>query len=144
MSILGVFRTKRLWIALAVSVGVLLVLWAVGAMLAVKGILPQTSQTGWVAVSYIVAGALGGWIAGRKQKGSLIHSLTLALLLVVTAVLMAWILFGGISLSDGGWKIALFTVAGSLLAAFVTAGRRSGRRGRKGLPAPQKKLPRRR
>ena len=144
MSVWEILRTKQMWVALAVSLGVLLALWALGAMLISKGTLSQDGQPGWIAGSYLAAGLAGGWIAGRKKKGSMTYALAVAVLLIAVSVLLAWILFSGISFAGGGWKNVLCIVAGCLLAGFMTAGRRGGKVRRKGLPAAQKKLPLRR
>ena len=131
MSVWGILRSKRMWIAVGCSVAVLLVFWALGAMLIEKGALPLGSQSGWIAAGFLLAGVIGGFLAGGIKGGSMTSALLLALVLILLDLIAASVIFGGISLGNGGWKGMLFFTIGCLLAAFAAAGK-SGKRRRKG------------
>jgi len=143
MSVWETLRKKRLWMAVGVSMGLLLMLWALGAMLIEKGTLPLRMQAGWIAASTLCAGFMGGCIVSEKRSGTLTGALTLTLILIVIELIISWGVFGGINLGDGAWKNMISLFAGSLLAGFLCAGRRGGGK-RKGGKRARVRLPRRR
>lgn len=132
MSVIDILRKRRFWIALVVSVIILLILWAIGALLIVKGSLPQDVLTGWVCGSYLAAGLAGGVLAGRKENGGMTIALMLAVLMILISILAAWILYGGVSLADGGWKTMVFTLFGAALAGTFSARKGKGKVRRRG------------
>ena len=143
MSVWETLRKKRVWIAVGVAAGLLLVLWALGAMLIEKGTLPTKMQNGWIAGSSLCAGFLGGCMACEKRSGTLVGTITLTLILIVLELVLSWTVFGGVSFGGGAWKNMLFLLAGCMLAGFVCAGRRGGSKS-KGSKRTRVRVPKRR
>lgn len=121
MSVIDILRKRKFWISMAVSMVILLILWVIGAWLLVKGTMTQESMTGWVCGTYLVSGLTGGILAGRKENGGMKIALILAAIMVCLSILAAWIMYGGVSLADGGWKTMLFTLLGASVAGMITA-----------------------
>ncbi len=136
MSFIDILRTRGFWAALAVSAAVLLILWGVCALLIVNGTMSQDVLSGWICGSYLLAGLTGGVLAGRRKTGGMTIALTLAALLICISILTAWVMYGGVSFSEGGWKNMLFIVLGAALAGMLTA--------RKGKMTMRKRAARRR
>ena len=128
MSLTEVLRTKRLWIAPAASVATLILSCALGAMLVLKGVISEDGQFIWSCACDLAAALIGGLIACKGQKGSMLFALSNTGLVMILVLLSAWIVCGGVSLSNGGWKLLLFTAIGGLIAGLLGAKR--GKRGK--------------
>lgn len=131
MPILTAIRSKRTWLGLAVAAGVILIMCGLGAWLIVNGILPRTSETGWLCVSYVLAGAIGTWIAAREGKGTILRALLLCILITVFAWTVSLVISNDMRLAEGGWRIPVYTAAGCLLAGFFCSRSGQGSRGKK-------------
>ena len=143
MSFWETLRSKRLWITVGISGCVLLLLWAVGALLIQKGNMPPKMQNGWIAGTCVGAGLIGGYLISRKKKGGVTAALVLTAVLIGLGLISTWIIFNGISFKDGAWKNMLFLLAGSLLGGLFAAGRGGNGRRKTGNTA-RKKVYRRR
>ena len=119
MSVIGILRSKRVWIGLAVSVIILIIMGALGAALIVSGVISESGQFRWICGSYLAASLVGGLIARKGSGGSMISTMTNMILLMLFIVLLSLILYGGISLSSGEWRILPFAVAGAVLAGLL-------------------------
>lgn len=131
MPLWDVFREKGLWIGLGAAALTVVLLCALGALAVVKGVLPQQSQTGWICGSYVLAGLIGAWIAGRNGKATLLRGLILGVLMVVIAWGISLLFSNGLDLAHGGWKLALAALAGCMAAGILRAGGGKGKRRRR-------------
>ena len=86
----------------------------IGALLAVKGILPMGSVAAWV---------YGGWVL-RGRSGTVQASLLLAAGAYVLIWLVGLTVFGTAAFAHHGLGITLAVVAGALLGAVLGQGRR--------------------
>lgn len=75
----GAMWGRRTWIGLAVAVGVLLLWIMLGALLLVKGVLPEDAAVFWVCAGAAAAAVLGGCTAGKG--GVRVRALIVAVLL---------------------------------------------------------------
>lgn len=132
MSVIELLRTKKLWIALCVSVFTLIIMCAVGAAMILGGVISEKGQSNWIYVSYLTASLLGGLIASRAGKGRMILSLLNSLLLILIVLLFTLIFDGGIRMTAETWKIIPSVCAGGVLAGVLSAsmGKRTSRKKR--------------
>jgi len=122
MPLLDIFRTKGLWIGLGAAIAAVILMCALGALLVVKGALPQQSLFGWICGSYVLAGLIGVWIAAKDGKGTLLRSLIVGILLLVVAWSLSLTVSNGMQIANGGWKIPVSVAAGCLAAGVLRAG----------------------
>ena len=123
MSVWKILRTKQLWIAVGVTAAVLLLMWGGGALLIEKGTVPPKMESGWIAVSCILSGALGGCMISRGKQRGLMPAIILSGVLLGAGILLSWILFGEVSFANGAWKNMLCFLSGSMIAGTMCAGR---------------------
>ena len=92
----------------------------IGALLAVKGILPMGSVAAWVYGGW----ALGAFLGVRVGSGTVQASLLLAAGAYVLIWLVGLTVFGTAAFAHHGLGITLAVVAGALLGAVLGQGRR--------------------
>ena len=132
MSVLKEIRTKQFLIALAAAAGTLVMACALGAALVVKGVIGENAEFNWICGSYLAASVLGGIIAAKGKKGKLLISVISSMMFVLLMIILTLILYGGVSVSNGEWKILPCSAAGGILAGFLGSKNRKGRTGTRG------------
>ena len=111
---------RRDWLGLMVLFLSSIAADVIGALLAVKGILPMGSVAAWV-----YGGAfLGVRVAVRGRSGTVQASLLLAAGAYVLIWLVGLTVFGTAAFAHHGLGITLAVVAGTLLGAVLGQGRR--------------------
>ena len=144
MSVIEILRTKRMWIALASSLIILLLLFAISALLVEKGVIHSSSQLSCICGSYLAAAIVGGLIAGKQKKGRMTLSVINAILLIVMVFIMTLILYGGVRVTTNTWKILLSMILGGMCAGILGASRGARRsKGRKRVSPNKKPMHRR-
>ena len=96
----------------------------IGALLAVKGILPMGSVAAWVYGGWALGAFLGVRVAVRGRSGTVQASLLLAAGAYVLIWLVGLTVFGTAAFAHHGLGITLAVVAGALLGAVLGQGRR--------------------
>ena len=96
----------------------------IGALLAVKGILPMGSVAAWVYGGWALGAFLGVRVAVRGRSGTVQASLLLAAGAYVLIWLVGLTVFGTAAFAHHGLGITLAVVAGTLLGAVLGQGRR--------------------
>lgn len=82
------------------------------------------TSVGWI--SYIVIGALAGWIAGKLVRGSGDGLLMNIVIGVVGALIGGFLLSFFFDTADGGWFFTLFTaILGSVILLWIVGKVRS-------------------
>ncbi len=77
------------------------------------------TNVGWI--SYIIIGALAGWIAGKIVKGGGSGLLKNILIGVAGALIGGFLLSFFVDTAAGGWWFTLFTaILGSVLLLWIT------------------------
>ena len=138
MSFLHTLRSRKTWIGLGCAVLTALALVALGALLLVKGVVPQSAQRSWIFASYALSGLAGAWIGSRRGKGTLASALTVAALFLAVISFISLLFPEGGRFGAGGWQFALCTLAGALLGGVLRAGKSSKSPRRKRLPAARR------
>lgn len=100
----------------------------IGALLAVKGILPMGSVAAWVYGGWALGAFLGVRVAVRGRSGTVQASLLLAAGAYVLIWLVGLTVFGAATFTHHGLGITLAVVAGALLGAVLGQGRRHRKR----------------
>ena len=96
----------------------------IGALLAVKGILPMGSVAAWVYGGWALGAFLGVRVAVRGRSGTVQASLLLAAGAYVLIWLVGLTVFGTAAFAHHGLGITLAVVAGALLGGALGQGRR--------------------
>lgn len=111
---------RRDWLGLMVLFLSSITADVIGALLAVKGILPMGSVAAWVYGGW----ALGAFLGVRGRSGTVQASLLLAAGAYVLIWLVGLTVFGTAAFAHHGLGITLAVVAGALLGAVLGQGRR--------------------
>lgn len=111
---------RRDWLGLMVLFLSSIAADVIGALLAVKGILPMGSVAAWVYGGW----ALGAFLGVRGRSGTVQASLLLAAGAYVLIWLVGLTVFGTAAFAHHGLGITLAVVAGTLLGAVLGQGRR--------------------
>lgn len=117
---------RRDWLGLMVLFLSSITADVIGALLAVKGILPMGSVAAWVYGGWALGAFLGVRVAVRGRSGTVQASLLLAAGAYVLIWLVGLTVFGTAAFAHHGLGITLAVVAGALLG--------QGRRHRKKKP----------
>lgn len=115
---------RRDWLGLMVLFLSSIAADALGALLAVKGILPMGSVPAWVYGGWALGAFLGVRVAVRGRSGTVQASLLLAAGAYVLIWLVGLTVFGTAAFAHHGLGITLSVVAGALLGALPGQGRR--------------------
>lgn len=114
---------QRDWLGLMVLFLSSIAADVIGALLAVKGILPMGSVAAWVYGGWALGAFLGVRVAVRGRSGTV-----QAALLAAGAYVLIWLVgltvFGTAAFAHHGLGITLAVVAGTLLGAVLGQGRR--------------------
>lgn len=114
---------RRDWLGLMVLFLSSIAADVIGALLAVKGILPMGSVAAWVYGGWALGAFLGVRVAVRGRNGTVQASL-----LAAGAYVLIWLVgltvFGTAAFAHHGLGITLAVVAGALLGAVLGQGRR--------------------
>lgn len=127
----GMLFGKRTWIGFGVTVGVMLLSLLLGALLAVRGILPAGGMAPWLWVSYGLAAFIGGRVAAVGQ-GRQLCALVPAVLLYALAWLLALCSECVIDFSAHGVGITIAVAMGAVIAFMSCGGKKKRSRGKKG------------
>ena len=134
MSVLKELGTKRFWLAIALTVGVALLVCAVCAYATVLGLTGVHSSWLWVCLAWLVGTFIGGRFAAAGRERVLLRSLLNAAL----SVGILWAL--GLTTSEMGesathwWQYLASALVGAVLAAALPQ-RKRGRSKKKGREA---------
>lgn len=115
---------RRDWLGLMVLFLSSIAADVIGALLAVKGILPMGSVAAWVYGGWALGAFLGVRVAVRGRSGTVQASLLLAAGAYVLIWLVGLTVFGTAAFAHHGLGITLAVVAGTLLGAVLWQGRR--------------------
>ena len=115
---------RRDWLGLMVLFLSSITADVIGALLAVKGILPMGSVAAWVYGGWALGAFLGVRVAVRGRSGTVQASLLLAAGAYVLIWLVGLTVFGTAAFAHHGLGITLAVVAGALLGAVLGQGRR--------------------
>ena len=126
MSVLGAILGKRTWlgagaILLSAAAGC-----ALGALLVVKGVLPETGALAWSCGCWVLASFAGARLAVRGRGDG---TLTAALAAALAAYLLAWL--AGVALGDPSFREGGLYLTAALFAGAAAAGLLGGGRPRK-------------
>lgn len=113
---------RRDWLGLMVLFLSSIAADVIGALLAVKGILPMGSVAAWVYVGWALGAFLGVRVAVRGRSGTVQASLLLAAGAYVLIWLVGLTVFGTAAFAHHGLGITLAVVAGALLGAVLGRG----------------------
>ena len=119
---------RRDWLGLMVLFLSSITADVIGALLAVKGILPMGSVAAWVYGGWALGAFLGVRVAVRGRSGTVQASLLLAAGAYVLIWLVGLTVFGTAAFAHHGLGITLAVVAGALLGAVLGQGRRHRKR----------------
>lgn len=119
---------RRDWLGLMVLFLSSIAADVIGALLAVKGILPMGSVAAWVYGGWALGAFLGVRVAVRGRSGTVQASLLLAAGAYVLIWLVGLTVFGTAAFAHHGLGITLAVVAGTLLGAVLGQGRRHEKR----------------
>ena len=110
---------RRDWLGLMVLFLSSITADVIGALLAVKGILPMGSVAAWVYGGWALGAFLGVRVAARGRSGTVQASLLLAAGAYVLIWLVGLTVFGTAAFAHHGLGITLAVVAGALLGAVL-------------------------
>ena len=110
---------RRDWLGLMVLFLSSITADVIGALLAVKGILPMGSVAAWVYGGWALGAFLGVRVAVRGRSGTVQASLLLAAGAYVLIWLVGLTVFGTAAFAHHGLGITLAVVAGALLGAVL-------------------------
>ena len=126
MSVLGAILGKRTWLgagAILLSVLRLVLSGLMGALLVVKGVLPETGTLAWSCGCWVLASFAGARLAIRgRGEGTLPAALAAAL----AAYPLAWlagVALGDPSFREGGLYLTAALFAGAAAAGLLGSGR---------------------
>lgn len=119
---------KNTWLGLAAIFAVSLAVNALGSLLLVKGVLPETSAAGCVYAAWGVGAVVGTCIAVRGREGTLLRGGVLALVTFGLIWLLGFLIFN--SLDFGGYWIGTVVsiCAGCMVGSLLGGGKKSKRR----------------
>ena len=126
----GILFGKRTWVGLSVTVGVLLIMLLLGALLVVRGFLPMGAISPWLWVSYGLAVLIGGRIAAAGQ-GRKLCAFVPGAMIYVLAWLFALCSECMIDFDANGLEITIAVAIGTLIAFAGSRGKKKGSRRRK-------------
>lgn len=124
---LGVLFGKRTWIGFGVTVGVVVLSLLLGALLAVRGILPAGSITPWICATYAIAAFLGGCVAAMGQ-GRRLCGLVPAVLLYALMWLLALCSECVIDFAANGVAFTCAVLLGGIAAYMSRRGKKKSHR----------------
>ncbi len=119
-------RARETWIGVGAATLTVLLLNALGAWVIVGGIVPESWAEKWVCAVYVLAGALGTWIASGKGRGAAVRGLLICLLSLALIWVSSLLVSNGTKLSEGGWKLPAAVAAGCAGAVFLRTMKRGG------------------
>ena len=127
----GILFEKRTWIGLGAAVGVMGVVFLLGSLLIVHGVLPIGTAAPLVWIGYGMAAFIGGRVAAASKRGWLCACIP-GLMLYVLAWLLALCCEGKIDFSANGAGITIMVVLGILAAALGSKPKKKRRHGKRG------------
>lgn len=130
----GILFGKRTWIGIGVTIGVLILMLLLGALLIVRGILPMGAVSPWLWVSYGLAVLIGGRVAATGQ-GRQLCALVPGVVLYILAWLLALCSECTIDFAANGLGITA-AIAIGMLIAFMSSSRKKKHRRNKAAKRP--------
>lgn len=126
MSVVGAVLGKRTWLGAGAALAAAAAGCALGALLTVKGVLPESGALAWSCGCWALATFTGGRLAARGRGEG---TLTAALAAGLAVYLLAWL--AGITLGNASFRSGGLYLTGAVLGGAVIAGLLGGGKPRK-------------
>lgn len=123
---------KNTWLGLTAVFVVSLAVNALGSLLLVKGVLPETSAAGCVYAAWGLGAAVGTCISVRGQEGTLLRGGVLALITFGLIWLLGFLIFDSLDFGGYGIGTAASICAGCMAGSLLGGGKKNKRHKRAG------------
>lgn len=127
----GILFEKRTWIGLGAAVGIMGVVFMVGSLLMVHGVLPMEAASPLVWSSYGLAALIGGRVAAAGKRERLCACVP-GLIIYVLAWMLALCCEGRIDFFANGIGITIMVILGILTAVLWSRPRKKSRHSKRG------------